>query len=145
MGCRIVEMSQDPRKEQFAYFRSLANPYVGVTVELDVTELAAWSGQTGTSFFLAVLYAAVRAANSVPELSGENRWWNMTAAPPLTPWHCQTGRTAIAVSGRTRHLRSFYPMRLRSRNGPSMPRLWRKGMRRVRFSYLVSRGSPIRR
>ena len=129
MGCRIVEMSQDPRKEQFAYFRSLANPYVGVTVELDVTELAAWSGQTGTSFFLAVLYAAVRAANSVP----------------LTPWHCQTGRTAIAVSGRTRHLRSFYPMRLRSRNGPSMPRLWRKGMRRVRFSYLVSRGSPIRR
>lgn len=55
MGCRIVEMSQDPRKEQFAYFRSLANPYVGVTVELDVTELAAWSGQTGTSFFLAVL------------------------------------------------------------------------------------------
>ena len=68
MGCRIVEMSQDPRKEQFAYFRSLANPYVGVTVELDVTELAAWSGQTGTSFFLAVLYAAVRAANSVPEL-----------------------------------------------------------------------------
>ena len=68
MGCRIVEMSQDPRKEQFAYFHSLANPYVGVTVELDVTELAAWSGQTGTSFFLAVLYAAVRAANSVPEL-----------------------------------------------------------------------------
>ena len=48
MGCRIVEMSQDPRKEQFTYFRSLANPYVGVTVELDVTELAAWSGQTGT-------------------------------------------------------------------------------------------------
>ena len=146
MGCRIVEMSQDPRKEQFTYFRSLANPYVGVTVELDVTELAAWSGQTGTSFFLAVLYAAVRAANSVPELRRRIRGEQVvTAAPPLTPWHCQTGHTAIAVSGRTRHLRSFYPMRLRSRNGPSMPRLWRKGMRRIRFSYLVSRGSPIRR
>ena len=49
MGCRIVEMSQDPRKEQFAYFHSLANPYVGVTVELDVTELAGYNKGLGQS------------------------------------------------------------------------------------------------
>lgn len=53
---------------QFAYFQTLSNPYVGVTVQVDVTELAVWCRERGTSFFLAVLYAAVRAANGVPEL-----------------------------------------------------------------------------
>ena len=61
-------MSREPRRDQFAYFQTLANPYVGVTVQVDVTELAAWCRETGSSFFLAVLYAAVRAANGVPEL-----------------------------------------------------------------------------
>jgi len=37
-------------------------------VQVDVTELAVWCRERGTSFFLAVLYAAVRAANGVPEL-----------------------------------------------------------------------------
>ena len=41
---------------------------MGVTVQVDVTEPADWCRETGTSFFLAVLYAAVRAANGVPEL-----------------------------------------------------------------------------
>ena len=68
MNWRWVDMSREPRRDQFAYFQTLANPYVGVTVQTDVTELAAWCRETGTSFFLAVLYAAVRAANGVPEL-----------------------------------------------------------------------------
>ena len=68
MNWRTVDMSREPRRDQFAYFQTLANPYVGVTVQVDVTELAAWCRETGSSFFLAVLYAAVRAANGVPEL-----------------------------------------------------------------------------
>ena len=68
MNWRTVEMSREPRRDQFAYFQALANPYVGVTVQVDVMELTDWCRETGTSFFLAVLYAAVRAANGVPEL-----------------------------------------------------------------------------
>jgi len=68
MGFHIVDLEKEPRREQFAYFRTLANPYVGVTVDVDVTELLAWAKQTGSGFFLPVLYAAVRAANAVPEL-----------------------------------------------------------------------------
>ena len=37
MDFRVIDMEQEPRREQYAYFRSLANPYVGVTVNLDVT------------------------------------------------------------------------------------------------------------
>lgn len=68
MDFRIVDMEQDPRREQYAYFRSLANPYVGLTVHVDVTALLEWTKTSHSNFFLSVLYAAVRAANSVPEL-----------------------------------------------------------------------------
>ena len=68
MAWHWVDLSRDPRRDQFAYFQTLANPYVGVTVQVDVTELAERCRERGVSFFLAVLYAAVRAANAVPEL-----------------------------------------------------------------------------
>ena len=59
MNWRTVDMSRESRRDQFAYFQTLSNPYVGVTVQVDVTELAVWCRESGTSFFLAVLYAAV--------------------------------------------------------------------------------------
>ena len=68
MAWHWVDMSRDPRRDQFAYFQTLTNPYVGVTVQVDVTDLSERCRETGASFFLAVLYAAVRAANGVPEL-----------------------------------------------------------------------------
>lgn len=68
MAFRVVDLSRDPRRAQFDYFRSLANPYVGVTVPVDVTWVLAWTKRTGSSFFLTMLYAAARAANAVPEL-----------------------------------------------------------------------------
>lgn len=68
MSFHVVDLSRDPRRAQFDYFRSLANPYVGVTVAVDVTQVLAWTKRTGSSFFLTVLYAAARAANAVPEL-----------------------------------------------------------------------------
>ena len=68
MDFHIIDIEQDPRREQYAYFRSLANPYVGLTVNVDVTALLEWTKSTHGNFFLSFLYAAIRAANSVPEL-----------------------------------------------------------------------------
>lgn len=42
MNWRTVDMSRESRRDQFAYFQTLSNPYVGVTVQVDVTELAVW-------------------------------------------------------------------------------------------------------
>ena len=50
MNWHWVDMSREPRRDQFAYFQTLANPYVGVTVQVDVTELADWCRETGTQF-----------------------------------------------------------------------------------------------
>ena len=67
MNCRVINMEQDPRKEQYAYFRTFANPYVGLTVNVDITGLMTRKDR-GESLFLMMLYAISRAANSVPEL-----------------------------------------------------------------------------
>lgn len=66
MAYRIVNMASDPRSGQFAYFRSMADPWVGITVPVDITEFHA--ALKGRPFFLSFLYALTRAANAVPEL-----------------------------------------------------------------------------
>ena len=100
MAWRFVDMQRDPRREQFAYFLDFANPYLGVTAEVDVTKTLEWTRRTGNSFFLTVLYAAVRAANAVPELRRRIRGREVVEydrCPPLTPWLCRMGAIAIAA------------------------------------------------
>ena len=38
MNYRYIDMEAYKRKEHFEYFKSLAYPYVGVTVNVDITE-----------------------------------------------------------------------------------------------------------
>lgn len=45
----------------------MSNPYVGVTVQTDVTELAAFCKENRFSFYLMFMHAAALAANSIPE------------------------------------------------------------------------------
>ena len=66
MGRKIVDMSDDPRSGQFTYFRTMQNPWAGITVPVDITELL--DALHGRPFFLSYLYAVMRAANAVPEL-----------------------------------------------------------------------------
>lgn len=67
MEWQEIKMEQDPRREQYAYFRTFASPYVGLTVNVDITGLMPGKAR-GESLFLLTLYAVSRAANSVPEL-----------------------------------------------------------------------------
>ena len=67
MGYKELDMAAYKRRAHFDYFRSLAYPYAGVTVEIDISRLVPTLKAHGLPFFLPVLYCAVRAANSVPE------------------------------------------------------------------------------
>ena len=92
----------------------------GVTVQVDVTEPADWCRETGSSFFLAVLYAAVRAANGVPELRRRIRGDQVVEYDRCPSSHTvalRTGPTATAGWRRTGPLRTSCPMRRRSRPG----------------------------
>ena len=67
MSCKEIDMEAYKRRAHFDYFRSLAYPYAGVTVEVDISRLVPTLKMHSLPFFLPVLYCAVRAANSVPE------------------------------------------------------------------------------
>ncbi len=60
---RIINMDKDPRKDHYTYFRGFSDPSVGLTVPCDITPLYGKK-----PFFLHILYCAIQAANSVPEL-----------------------------------------------------------------------------
>ena len=61
-------MSTYPRRAHFDYFRSLQNPMLGVTAEVDVTALRDFCKARRCSFYLAFTHVAALAANGVPEL-----------------------------------------------------------------------------
>ena len=57
-----------PRRQHFDYFRSLAYPYLGVSVDVDVTALVEFCRSRECSFYLAFMHAAAKAANGVSQL-----------------------------------------------------------------------------
>lgn len=65
MAMRYLDMDAYPRKDHFAYFNALAYPYVGLTVNVDITELLAAVRERKLPFFLTVCYCVARAANGV--------------------------------------------------------------------------------
>ena len=68
MNSRTIDMNTYPRRAHFNYFRSLQNPMLGVTVDVDVTALQAFCKAESCSFYLAFMRCAARAANGVPQL-----------------------------------------------------------------------------
>lgn len=67
MGYRYIDMTTYKRKSHFEYFKELANPYVGVTVNADITALLKKIKAENLPFFLTVCYCISRAANQIPE------------------------------------------------------------------------------
>ena len=68
MSITKIDMDSYPRKSYFEYFRNMAYPYVGVTVNVDITDLLNAIRREKLPFFLTILYIVANAANKVPEL-----------------------------------------------------------------------------
>lgn len=67
MKYRNLDMETYKRKSHFEYFSKLAYPYVGVTVNVDITDFIHTVKAQRLPFFLTFCYCAARAANLVPE------------------------------------------------------------------------------
>ena len=67
MAMKRIDMATYPRRDHFAHFCAMAYPYVGVTVDVDVTDLLALCREKGYSFYLMVLHAVALAADGVEE------------------------------------------------------------------------------
>ena len=59
----IIDMATWPRRGMYEYFSGVSNPFYSVTVQIDVTALAAWAKREGLSFYYALVYLCTRAVN----------------------------------------------------------------------------------
>lgn len=67
MHYRYLNMETYKRKDHFLYFNSLAFPYVGLTANVDITELLQKIKADRLPFFLTICYCVREAANQIPE------------------------------------------------------------------------------
>lgn len=67
MDYRYLRMEDYKRKEHFEYFNSLSYPYVGLTVNIDITSLLNTTKAENLPFFLTICYCVSKAANGIPE------------------------------------------------------------------------------
>ena len=94
MDFKYVNMDAYKRKEHFEYFSSLAYPYVGVTVNVDITELLSKIKEKIFPFFLTVCYCVGRAANAVPEFRQRIQDGQIVEYD-----HCRTSHTVALDDG----------------------------------------------
>lgn len=60
---KMIDMATWPRRGMYDYFSGVSNPFYSVTVQLDVTGLAAWAKREGLSFYYALVYLCTQAVN----------------------------------------------------------------------------------
>lgn len=65
MEYRYINMDNYARKEHFNYFRTMASPFVGVTVNVDITRLLKTIKEHELPFFLTINYIIGQAANDI--------------------------------------------------------------------------------
>ncbi len=110
MAMRYLDMDAYPRRAHFEYFSAMANPYMGVTVELDITDFCARIRELGHPFFLSLLWCVNRAADSVPEFRqridggrivefGECRTSHTLALADGTYCYCQLSAAGRPLDG----------------------------------------------
>ena len=94
MDYRYLDMETYKRKDHFAYFSSMAYPYVGLTVNVDITELLTEIKGRNLPFFLTICYCVSKAANKVTEF--RQRILNNKI---IEFAHCQTSHTVALEDG----------------------------------------------
>ncbi len=67
MNKKIIDLESYKRKDHYNYFKDIGYPYVGLTVNVDITEFMDNLKKTGNPFYLSFVYQVVAAANAVPE------------------------------------------------------------------------------
>lgn len=94
MGFRHLDLDSYKRKNHFEYFNSLAFPYVGITVQVDITSFLAVVKERNLPFFLSFCYCAAKSANLVPEFRQRIRNGRIIEYD-----HCKTSHTVALEDG----------------------------------------------
>lgn len=94
MNYRYLDMETYRRKNHFAYFNTLAYPYVGITANVDITDLLKKIKAEHFPFFFTVCYCISKAANSIPEFRQR-----IVEDKIIEFDHCRTSHTVALEDG----------------------------------------------
>lgn len=94
MDYRVIDWEHYPRRAHFSYFNAMADPYAGVTAEVDITRFLTACRDGGVPFFLSFLYCAGQAANAVPQLRQR-----IADGRPVEFARCDTSHTVLREDG----------------------------------------------
>ena len=64
-----IDLAAWPRREAFAFFSPISNPFYSVTFRLDVTKLRAYTKARGLSFYHSLIWLSTRALERVEAFS----------------------------------------------------------------------------
>ena len=64
---RVIDIPTWDRKEHYAFFGNMPDPFFGLTVKVDFTDCYRRANADGKSFFLYSLHGILKALNSIPE------------------------------------------------------------------------------
>lgn len=64
---RYLDIENWNRKEHYSYFKELDYPHFSICGNVDITEFIRFVKESGSSFFLAMMFASVKTANSIDE------------------------------------------------------------------------------
>lgn len=91
---KYIDLETYPRRSHYEFFKSYAYPYMGMSANVDVTNLVNAAKRLGGSTFLACLWAASTAANAVPEMR------QRIADGGIVEYdHCDVGHTVALPDG----------------------------------------------
>lgn len=91
----VIPLESYPRRAHFSYFQSMADPYMGLTVSVDITKFISKIKEEKAPFFLSFLYCVSRAANRVPSFRQRIRNGEIVEYA-----HCPTSHT-VALADET--------------------------------------------
>jgi len=94
MNIKKIDMNSYPRKAHFEYFRNMAYPYVGATVNIDITSLFNVIKRKKLPFFLTILYITANASNKIPEFRRR-----IDGDSIIEYSHCNTSHTVALEDG----------------------------------------------
>lgn len=94
MNYKYIDMETYKRKSHFEYFNSLAYPYVGITVNVDITELLQVIKAKKLPFFLTICYCVSQSANQIAEFRQR-----ILDNQIIEYDHCQTSHTVALNDG----------------------------------------------
>lgn len=95
MDMHPLNMETYPRKEHFQHFLSMQNPFLGITVEMDVTELHRLCKARNRSFFLAFLHLAALSFQEIPEFRQRIHGNSIVEYSSVGTSHTEMGRNGV--------------------------------------------------